>query len=100
MFHEATVGRYVKKNYTFGDGTILPQGSFMPASAYSVHINPDDYPSTEIFNPFRFSGVRDEKEEESLKHQMTATSADYLPFGLGKHAWLVTLFNSLILQLK
>ena len=81
------MGRYVKKDYTFSDGSIIPQGSFIAASAYSVHMNCEDYPSPEIFKPFRFSSMRDEKEEENLKHQMTATSADYLPFGLGKHAW-------------
>jgi len=45
------------------------------------------YPDPEQFDPFRFSEIREENEDEATKHQMVATSAENLPFGLGKHAW-------------
>lgn len=85
----ASIGRYVKKDYTFSNGVTVPKGSFMAASAYSAHLDPGSYESAETFDPFRFSDIR-EDEKESTKHQMVATGSDYLPFGLGRHAWYVT----------
>ena len=79
--------RYLKKDYTFDDGTTVPQGSYIGASALSAHMDEKSYPNPEKFDPFRYSDIRTDSEAESTKHQMVATSTEYLPFGLGKHAW-------------
>jgi cytochrome P450 len=46
----------------------------------------ENYTNADKFEPFRFANIRDE-EGEGTKHQMVATSPEYLPFGLGRHAW-------------
>ena len=81
------MARYMKKDYTFSDGTFVPRGTYIGASAYSTHMEEKTYPDPEQFDPFRYSEMREEDEKEVTKHQMVATSPDYLTFGLGKHAW-------------
>ena len=50
----------------------------------------NNYNNAESFDPWRFVEKRESGEEgESVKHQFTNTSAEYLAFGFGKHAWYV-----------
>ena len=86
-----SISRYVKKNVTFSNGITVPKGSVVTASAFSAHMEEGSYHDPYVFKPFRFSDVRDDVEGESTKHQMVATSPDYLAFGLGKHAWCVSI---------
>ena len=53
-----------------------------------THLEGVYYDNPWEFDPWRFSSMRDESGE-GTKHQMVNTSTEYLPFGLGKHAWLV-----------
>lgn len=55
------------------------------------------YEDAEKFDPWRFveKGENGEVLEESMTHQFTSTSAEYLAFGLGKHVWYAFLSPSL-----
>lgn len=46
------------------------------------------YEDATVFNPWRFSDMRDE-EGEDTKHHFVSTSPEYIVFGHGKHAWYV-----------
>lgn len=82
------------KDFTFSDGTFIPQGTFVSAVAMPMHHDDEYYSDGEEFNPWRFSEMRDE-DGEGLRHQMVSTGSDYIAFGHGKHAWYVFFYMSL-----
>ncbi len=71
---------------TLSDGTLIPAGTICAAAAVPTHTDSENYTNPDIFDPFRFSEMREE-EGESTKHQFVSTSADYISCGHGKHAW-------------
>ncbi|PRP86150.1 hypothetical protein PROFUN_03137 [Planoprotostelium fungivorum] len=73
------------EGYTFSDGTHVPCGVTISAASGGLHRDERVYEKPEEFMPFRFAEMRDE-EGEGSKHQMVATSNEYLPFGHGRHA--------------
>lgn len=74
------------RDFTFSDGTFIPKGTLIVAPSLSLHLDNAHYDNAHVFDPFRFSNLRDE-EGESARHQFTSTGPDYLPFGHGKYAW-------------
>jgi len=80
-----SVGRVALKDFAWSDGTKVPKGTVLAVSTYSAHMDDANHTNPEKFDPFRFSNMRD-ADGEGTKHQMVATSEDYLPFGLGRHA--------------
>ncbi|KAI0070826.1 cytochrome P450 [Panus rudis PR-1116 ss-1] len=81
-----SMSRLALKDFTFSDGTFIPAGTFVSAAALPMHYDEEHYENPEVFNPWRFSEIRALSDEESVKHQMVSTSAEYLPFGHGRHA--------------
>ena len=78
--------RKATKDFTFSDGTFIPKGTTLVVPSRSLHLNNEHYDNAHVFDPFRFSDMRDE-EGEGTKHHFVSTSPEYLPFGHGKHAW-------------
>ncbi|KAL5531375.1 hypothetical protein ACEPAG_4252 [Sanghuangporus baumii] len=81
-----SLNRKVMSDYTLSDGTFLPKGTFLNANLRGLHFDESNYPNPNKFDGFRFSRMRGESLEESAKHQMANTAADYLAFGHGRHA--------------
>ena len=81
-----SVQRKALKDVTLVDGTFIPKGTMVCAASYPMHQDETHYTDAEEFDPFRFSRMR-EKEGEGVKHQYVNTSANYIPFGHGRHAW-------------
>ncbi|THH31099.1 hypothetical protein EUX98_g3096 [Antrodiella citrinella] len=77
--------RQAVKDFTFSDGTFIPQGAFVSAAATATHYDTEFYDNAEVFDPWRFSDMRS-GDGESTKHQMVSTSKEYVPFGHGRHA--------------
>lgn len=75
------------QDMTLPDGTFLPRGTTLHAIAYGVHHDDAKYENPDVFDPFRFSRVREASEEELVKNQFVNTSPDYLSFGHGIQAW-------------
>ncbi|KAI0368837.1 cytochrome P450 [Pilatotrama ljubarskyi] len=73
------------KDITLHDGTRIPKGTMVMAAADATHHDDAVYADADVFDPFRFSRMR-EAEGESTKHQFVNTSVDYISFGHGKHA--------------
>lgn len=90
--HLASLNRYALRDYTFKDGTFIPKGAFVTASLHSLHMDDNNYEDAATFKPWRFVEMRESGVEgEATKYQFTNTSADYLAFGFGKHAWYAVL---------
>ena len=87
--------RKAVKDVTLSDGTRIPHGTLVAAAAVTAHSDDARYgPDALAFDPFRFARMRAGAGAGAggdLKHQLVSTSADYLAFGLGRHAWCVPL---------
>ncbi|KAF8637704.1 hypothetical protein AX16_010779 [Volvariella volvacea WC 439] len=77
--------RKALKDFTFSDGTTVPAGHYTAACQLAAHYDPDYYEDPQSFRGFRYSDMRQE-DGESLKHQVTNLSVDWLNFGGGRHA--------------
>ncbi|KAK5701112.1 hypothetical protein LTR17_022875 [Elasticomyces elasticus] len=78
-----SMNRYVKKQITLSDGTVLPAGSrIMLVPAYD---DPTVFEHPDVFDPYRFLRER-EKPGQQHSWQHVSTSAHHTAFGLGKHA--------------
>ena len=82
----ASVGRKALKDVVLSDGTLIPAGTLVAANSYRMHYDDAYYPNADEFDPFRFARMR-EIEGEGTKHQFVNTSNNYVPFGVGRHAW-------------
>ncbi|KAJ4490988.1 cytochrome P450 [Lentinula aciculospora] len=91
--------RKVTQDHTFSDGTFVPKGNFVNCPARAMHKDPEIYgENAEQFDPFRWSVLR-EQEGQKTKHQHTATSPAYIPFGHGTHACPGRFFASMELKI-
>ncbi|KAK0212481.1 cytochrome P450 [Desarmillaria ectypa] len=79
------MGRTVRKDFAFSDGTVVPTGAHVSVAAAATHFDADNYEDPYEFKPWRFSEMR-EQEGESIHHQMVAPRLDYIPFGIGRTA--------------
>ena len=85
------MGRRAVVDYTLGDGTFLPKGSYLNCNSLSIHRDARNYANPDKFDGFRFV----EGGSEGSKPQMVATSNEFLTFGHGRHVWYA--FRSLII---
>lgn len=81
-----TMLRRAAKDFTFSDGTFIPEGTFVGTAVLCMQHDPDFYEDPDTFNPWRFSDAR-EREGDSHKHAFVNTSIEYHTFGHGRHAW-------------
>ena len=70
---------------TVPGGLRLPKGSYVLAPAEAMHMDESRYPDAHTFDAERFSKMREVPGHEA-RHQAISVDADYLPFGVGKHA--------------
>ena len=82
----ASILRKALQPLTFSDGTYVPKGSILATPAIATHTDGDNYRNPDKFDPFRYSSQKEE-DNSAVKHQFVTTSADYVAFGHGKHAW-------------
>ena len=81
-----SMARIVREpGFTFSDGTYVPKGTYIAVPAHAIHLDESNYPGPTSFAPFRFVD-RAKAESTGRKVDMTATSADFLAFGHGRHA--------------
>lgn len=84
------------KDYTFSDGTFVPEGTFVAVASKATHTDENIYPRANEFQPFRFSTMRDKDigtEDMASKYGMVSLGTNHVPFGHGKHAWYVVMNN-------
>lgn len=88
-----------KEGITTPDGIHCPYGSSVAIPAIGIHNDESIYPNADQFQPFRYVDARDSViantetgkygTEDMIKkanYGLVSTSADYQPFGHGRHA--------------
>ena len=71
--------------FTFSSGVTIPTGTVIAAPVTVIHTDGEIYPNPKEFDGFRFANLR---EHDGISgQQVTSTSAEYLAFGYGRHAW-------------
>ncbi|KAK0494784.1 cytochrome P450 [Armillaria luteobubalina] len=79
------MGRAVRKDFVFSDGSVVPAGAHVSVAAAATHLDLNNYEDPYEFKPWRFSEMR-EKDGESIHHQMVTPRLDYILFGIGRTA--------------
>ena len=79
------LSRLALRPFTFSNGVTVPAGTVIAAPVGAIHMDGDIYPNPEVFDGFRFAKLREGDGVSGL--QATSTSAEYLTFGYGRHAW-------------
>lgn len=69
--------RKAMRDFTFSDGTRVPEGAFLSIASQATHLDKQHYPNAETFDPWRFCD-----DEHS---RLVDVSPIYLPFGFGRH---------------
>ncbi|KAI8990628.1 cytochrome P450 [Trametes punicea] len=81
----ASLTRKVLKDMRLHDGTLIPRGSTIMVAADATHYDGSIYADADVFDPFRFSRMR-EQDGDGTKGQFVNSTLDYFSFGHGKHA--------------
>jgi hypothetical protein len=71
--------------FTFSNGVTIPAGTAISTPITAIHTDGEIYPNPKKFDGFRFVNLREHDGVTGL--QVTSTSAEYLTFGYGRHAW-------------
>ena len=79
------MGRVAKKDYTFADGTFIPQGTTVCVNCTPAHNDPEKYDNPDQFDGFRFAKMR-LLQDGTRKYDMVTTSPEFLLFGHGRRA--------------
>ena len=77
------------------DGNWLSKGTLVGAPLPGIHMDEDNYPDPERFDPFRFTKTVSTSKSESTDHEnktisknpMVQTSSNFIAFGYGRNAW-------------
>lgn len=84
------VYRLAMKDIVLSDGTHIPKGAMLTANSWHAQHDPREYEDPNAFDAFRFARLRDEDVDgAATRHQLVNTTAHFLPFGHGRHAWCV-----------
>ncbi|TFK45956.1 cytochrome P450 [Heliocybe sulcata] len=81
----STMSRLALQDFVFSDGTFIPKGTVLQVAAGPLHHDDAVYPRANDFDGFRFANIREE-EGEGTRHQMVATTTEYVSFGHGRSA--------------
>jgi cytochrome P450 len=87
----ATVQRFAVKDFRFSDGTLIPAGTFVCVPSYAKHFDELIYSNPNDFDPGRYALSKEHDDDNGPKFQMVSSSLEYVTWGLGRHAWCVTL---------
>ncbi|KAF9237104.1 cytochrome P450 [Melanogaster broomeanus] len=69
------MSRKAMKDFTFSDGTVIPKGTLVVVAAAATHHDDEHYENADIFDPFRFSNMRDE-DGDGVRHRFASTGPD------------------------
>jgi cytochrome P450 len=78
--------RMAMRDYTFSNGTTITKGTTVVAPILAIHRDENAYKNADEFDGFRYVKLR-EQYGDSPKYHSVNTTADFLHFGLGQHAW-------------
>ena len=82
MILQVGMSRVTLRDAVISDGSVIPKGSVVAIAPKATHYNAQIYDQPEVFDPFRFSKMRQSGGIEG-KQAFTALSNEYLLFGVG-----------------
>lgn len=82
-----SLNRFTVQDVTLSNGVVIPARTMINAAATVTHMDENLYKDPTVFNPWRFSDIRSQDEQESFKNQFVSPTTEYIPFGFGRHAW-------------
>ncbi|KAI9440515.1 cytochrome P450 [Lactarius indigo] len=83
---QLSMGRIALRPFTFSNGVTVPAGTLVAVPSAAVQMDREIYPNAEEFDGFRFMKLRKRDGVAVAGYQAVSTSAEYLPFGYGRHA--------------
>ncbi|KAG9221143.1 hypothetical protein CCMSSC00406_0005418 [Pleurotus cornucopiae] len=92
------MNRLTIANGKLPDGVVIPPGYQVTVNLKHIHRDPQIYSNPHVFDPFRFSKLR-EAEDSSVKYGFTTVDNFFLPFGAGRHACPGRFFASMELKI-
>ena len=90
--------REAMKDVVLVDGTVIPKGTMVCVPTFSIQHDAAKYPDPDMFDPFRFSRMR-EKGGNETKYQLSTTSPDWIGFGHGRQSWSASWWCDPVLEL-
>ncbi|KAI6103577.1 cytochrome P450 [Pisolithus sp. B1] len=91
------ITRVAMSDITLADGTFIPRGTSVAFPVHAMHHDETVFENANVFEPFRFSDMRD-NESEGSRHQMVALAPEMLSFGMGKRACSGRFFAATMLK--
>jgi cytochrome P450 len=87
------LARRTKTDVTLSNGLVVKKDNCVGVSIDGIHFDEKYYPGAREYDAFRFSRLREEAtaEKPHLNVDLVTTSAHFLPFSHGIHAWCVNL---------
>ncbi|KAI3396499.1 hypothetical protein diail_12119 [Diaporthe ilicicola] len=81
-----TFERVIHQPFTLSSGFTIPANTTIGIPTQAITMDESLYPSPEVFDPFRFSKMREERPETDGRAQYVASNPASLSFGYGRHA--------------
>ncbi|KAG6357383.1 hypothetical protein INS49_013260 [Diaporthe citri] len=81
-----TFERVIHKPLTLSSGFTIPAHTTIGIPTQAITMDESLYPSPVVFDPFRFSRMREERPEMDGRAQYVASNPASLSFGYGRHA--------------
>ncbi|KAF5363979.1 hypothetical protein D9756_000020 [Leucocoprinus leucothites] len=76
----AMIVRLAMSDFTFSDGTFIPQGTNLAVTGRAINQDEQYYTDPHEFQGFRFV------DKDPSKWQMTALNSEFMTYGIGRHA--------------
>ncbi|KAI9898131.1 hypothetical protein N3K66_006491 [Trichothecium roseum] len=85
--------------FRLADGTLIPAGTRLAASALDLTRDPEVFPDPDVFRPFRFVEAREGGSAGAVGgNQFVSVRPSMLTFGLGRHACPGRFFAAAIIK--
>lgn len=81
-----TFERVIHQPLTLSSGFTIPAHTTIGIPTQAITMDESLYPNPEVFDPFRFSKMREERPEMDGRAQYVASNPASLSFGYGRHA--------------
>ncbi|KAG8162657.1 hypothetical protein KVR01_007135 [Diaporthe batatas] len=81
-----TFERVIHQPLTLSSGFTIPAHTTIGIPTQAITMDESLYPNPEVFDPFRFSKIREERPEMDGRAQYVASNPASLSFGYGRHA--------------
>jgi hypothetical protein len=90
----------VKEGVTLPSGEHLPYGAKVGVTAYAIHHDESVYRNAYEYDAFRFCDERKKGDKDCSTHSLVTSSDQFMAFSHGRHAWYVTIEDTIPVALQ